>query len=212
MPLTLPTVVRAAAFTAVTQLLFAASPSTRTGRGADEGRDGRIRLAEASAAQGPGDPDVATDVLIDIDGQRDPDRLPETMVWGELFHVLHRFTRGKTDPADSEVRDFVEANLFMSSEDVSILLPEVARALERIRSVKGRLNEVGGDPTAKRALRRDMRIGILEDRNRILAKLSPRGAKALLRYVAVLRQGSQVSITPEALAEEREAEDVVEPR
>jgi hypothetical protein len=87
---------------------------------------------------------------------------------------------------------FVRANLFMSSEDGRILKRGVERARAAVKQRQDRLDGAfrADAPDVETAeLRRQVDSATLEGRDEILRSLSPLGAKALLRWVAVIKFG-----------------------
>jgi len=126
-----------------------------------------------------------------IVGALEPERLPETSVWDNAFAALHDLTGGKTDPRDPQVRAFVRGNLFLSDDDAGRLLRGVATARGRMRGVQARLDRA---TTAEReddaaVLRDELARVTLAARDDLLSSLSPRGRKALLRWIAIFKQG-----------------------
>jgi hypothetical protein len=127
-----------------------------------------------------------------IEGRLEPELLPETSVWDNVFAALHSLTGRKTDPRDPEVQSFVKGNLFISDADAAILLQEVAATRARVRRLEVLPNDeftVDGRADDGSERRKQINEATLEARDRILQRLSPRGSKALLRWVAIVKQG-----------------------
>jgi hypothetical protein len=126
-----------------------------------------------------------------IEGRLEPELLPETSVWNHVIAALHSLTGGHTDPRHPEAHAFVAGNLYMSEGDAAILLEEVSAARARLRRLESRKSdECGGeDPNDYSACRKQIDAATLEARDKTLARLSPRGRKALLRWVAIIKQG-----------------------
>jgi hypothetical protein len=127
-----------------------------------------------------------------IEGRLEPELLPETSVWDNVFAALHSLTGRKTDPRDPEVQSFVKGNLFISDADAAILLQEVAATRAQVRKLEPMTNaDLGVEDSADGvwAGRKLIDQATLDGRDRILQRLSPRGRKALLRWVAIVKQG-----------------------
>ncbi len=129
-----------------------------------------------------------------IDGARNPELLPERVVWDGVFAALHDFLG--YNPEDAEVGrdpdDFIRSNLFLSSEDGRILKRGVQRAREAVQEKQDRLDDAfrADQPQEQLAeLKRQVDRATLDARDELLRDLSPRGAKALLRWVAVVKYG-----------------------
>jgi len=122
-----------------------------------------------------------------IDGALEPDRLPETTVWDNVFAALYDLTGGKTDPGDRQVRSFIKGTLFVSDGDATIILRRVAAVRSQISEIE-RAGEAA-HPDDWAPFREQTDRAILAARDDILDKLSPAGKKALLRWVAVVKQG-----------------------
>jgi len=134
-----------------------------------------------------------------IDGSREPELLPAALVWENAFAALHDLTGGKTDPSDPEVWGFVKNNLYISAKDAAILLEGVARARSGQRLLERQLDQAfqdDDDPGEVSRLKQEIDRLILDHRDQILATLSPRGAKAVQRYIAIIKRGMKVE-TPE---------------
>ena len=132
-----------------------------------------------------------------IDGSREPELLPEAIVWEGAFAALHDLTGGKRDPSDPEVWGFVKNNLHISAKDAAILLEGVARARSGQRTLERQLDlafHKDNDPGEVSRLKEEIDQLILDHRDRILTTLSPRGAKALHRYIAIIKRGMKVEI------------------
>ena len=126
-----------------------------------------------------------------IEGRFEPELLPETSVWDHVFAAVYSLSGGSTDPQDPDAHTFVRGNLFISEADAAILLQEVVTARARIRALESLKSDEcgGGDPNDYSACRRQIDAATLQARDQILRRLSPRGRKALLRWVAVIKQG-----------------------
>jgi hypothetical protein len=127
-----------------------------------------------------------------IKGRFEPELLPETSVWEHVFYAIHSLTGGRMDPRDPEVHSFVAGNLFLSDADAAVLLEEVAAVQARIQRLERQQQEAlkAGDRALEEAtLREQIEQAPLEARDKTLKRLSPRGSKALLRWVAVIKQG-----------------------
>jgi hypothetical protein len=114
------------------------------------------------------------------------------VVWENVFAALHSLTEGKTDPNDPQVKDFVRSNLYLGAEDTRILLKEIATARRKGSALEAQLNAAfaaGREPDETARIRNEVDRSILGSRDQLLRRLSPRGAKALLRYVATIKQG-----------------------
>ena len=121
-------------------------------------------------------------------GRMEPERLPETSVWDHVLSALHDLTGGRTDPRHPEVHSFVAGNLFLSESDTATLLAEVATARARLQRLERELDQVSAGRN-RDAIRSQIEQLPLEARDQILRRLSPRGGKALLRWVAIIKQG-----------------------
>ena len=139
-----------------------------------------------------------------VDGAREPERILESSAWDSLFAFLVSVTKGKTDPSDPEVGDFVRANLYMSARDSGILLTVAKRTRARIVQLENRPNKAFeaergmetelGEEGGKLRQQQTARV-TLEARDEILRRVSPLGAKALLRYMAaVVKPGLTVQV------------------
>jgi hypothetical protein len=120
-----------------------------------------------------------------INGRLQPELLPETSVWGHVIAAVYSFTGGSADVHDPEAQSFVRGNLFISDADAAILLQEVVTARPRLRRLELQ-PAVDGRWAARR---KQIDDAILAARDQILRRLSPRGRKALLRWVALIKQG-----------------------
>ena len=147
----------------------------------------------------PGYPhDGHTDV---IDGRLSPERLPEESVWDHVFAAIHDLTGGKTDIRDPDVQAFVRGNLYLSDADSELLLRHVSAERTRIEEIESRLRtSAGPGATADEQSRLREEIGrvTLQARDGLLRDLSPRGAKALLRWVAIAKRGMKHGPPPTA--------------
>lgn len=137
-------------------------------------------------------PGAAEQARSRIRGSEEPERIPDWKAWEGLFAFLSSITNGKTDPKDPEVSGFVRGNLFISSEDAGVLLRITARVRARLEELWDQEDhdletELGlphdGTDRSQLRLRQEKQL-VLEARDEILATVTPRGAKALLRYVA----------------------------
>lgn len=143
------------------------------------------------AAQAPGRP------LREIDGRLEPDKLPEALVWDNLFSVVYDLTGGKTDPKDPDVQGFIKGNLHMSVDDAAILLEGVAanrRTLPKLEDALRKAFEAERDASEIAKRKAAIEQATVTSRDQILRALSPHGAKALRRYEAVVRQGMKVQV------------------
>lgn len=127
-----------------------------------------------------------------IEGRLEPELLPETSVWEHVFYALHSLTGGRTDPRHPEVHSFVAGNLFLSDADAAILLGEVVAVRGRIQRLELQLHDAvraGNRPLEEAALKTLIERAPMDARDITLRRLSPRGGKAFLRWVAVIKYG-----------------------
>ena len=127
-----------------------------------------------------------------IVGSLEPELLPDTSVWDHVIAAIYSLTDGITDPRHPEARTFIHGNLFLSDADAAVLLQEVGAARSRLQRLELRTDaefeadqQMYGTPPR----RQQIDEATLEARDQILRRLSPRGRKALLRWVAVIKQG-----------------------
>ncbi len=131
-----------------------------------------------------------------IDGALEPELLPEDLVWDAVFAALHALTGGKTDAADAQVDEFVRGNLFLTPEDTTALLQEVASARSTIAAIEALMESLegrDGQPPAFAALREELRQTILLHGDLALNSLSVRGRTSLRHFVALVRSGTSVT-------------------
>jgi hypothetical protein len=127
-----------------------------------------------------------------IEGRFEPELLPETSVWEHVFYALHSLTGGRTDPRHPEVHSFIAGNVFLSDADAALLLEEVVAVRAQIRRLELQLEDAaraGNRPLDEASLKAQIEQAPVEARDRTLKRLSPRGGKALLRWVAVIKYG-----------------------
>jgi hypothetical protein len=121
-----------------------------------------------------------------VDGAKNPELLPEPVVWDNVFAALHDFMSG------TNAEGFAKTNLFISSQDAQLLKRGVERARLAVRERQDQLNAASradAPPSEIVDLRGAVDKATLDGRDDILRSLSPLGAKALLRWVAVIKYG-----------------------
>jgi hypothetical protein len=119
-----------------------------------------------------------------IEGRFEPELLPETSVWEHVFTAIHSLAQDQAVPGHPTL---IAGNLFMSDADAAILLQETAAVRARIRQLEHQLRDArraGNRPLEEATLKRQIEQAPVEARDRTLRRLSPRGSKALLRWVA----------------------------
>lgn len=142
----------------------------------------------------------AKDKIIFIDGAKEPERLPEYLVWQNGLQVL-------TQINDHKLRGF-EESLQLSEADRALVYKEAHAELTRVDQMlaeeQKRLDEMtaaNASAVAKHAAMNeiiiDYRVKTLEAVDRLLASLSPEGSPILVSWIEA-RRHSMTARVPKA--------------
>jgi hypothetical protein len=151
----------------------------------------RIRVFATALLVVPGSAAAQENTRAPIVGALEPERLPESSVWDNAFAAIHDLTGRTTDPRAPQAKTFMRSNLFVSDRDAAIILTRVVGIRARLAAIEKRWAEMAeSDAIAQTAsFQAQLERETLAARDDILTSLSPRGRKALLRWIAVIKQG-----------------------
>jgi hypothetical protein len=141
--------------------------------------------------------------LIEIDGKKNPELIPEYAVWRYSFQVLAQAVE-----SGSEV---ILGTLDLSKDDLDVLLAEVAKQKERDDSCAAkqyRTIEALRESKAKQSAINERiievvigcRFEVLEASDRVMLKLTDRGRFVLSRWVAERKSALRVFVMKDEMA------------
>jgi hypothetical protein len=152
-----------------------------------------------NVADGQAPPQTAVPGMMEIDGSKNPELIPEWSAWGFAFRVIATGSRRLPSSV-----------YFAVSRDEEALILKEADQIQKIdRDCQGRLLELHDllgkekDDVLDRKLREltlECRWATLHARDRVLEALKPEGAAALMAFVASTKVGTTVSIPKKDLA------------
>ena len=143
--------------------------------------------------------------LVQIDGSKNPELIPQWSAWGYAFRVFAGGPRQLPTSVLTHVTN-LDAALIMKEADAVQKIDAACQARHfKIVTERGarKLEELMKDV---RALTLECRWGTLHARDRVLAALSPEAQAALAAFVESTKAGTSVSIPRKDLARFREPE------
>lgn len=164
-------------------------------------------IASVAGAQAPQAPQSNEDEYVDIDGGRNPELIPQWLVWETSFRTLAIARReGSVEiPATIGLSDADLEAVIAEAEKQSARDDECIARVERLRPMVGRAKvEVINERTA--AIQLECRAATLQARDRLFRVLSPEDTTLLIGWVTERKRGIQVRIRPAELAHFRRPE------
>ena len=163
------------------------------------------RPGSPAFVQAPALPGTKPPEMLEIDGARNPELIPQWSVWGYVFRVI----AGGPGELPSSVYPVV------SKQETALVIKE-AEAMQKIdagcqaRAVKAAAL-LGAESMASvdakiRAISLDCRWETLHARDRVLAALNPAGATALAAFAESTKSGTSISVPKKDLARYLEPE------
>lgn len=127
-----------------------------------------------------------------IEGHLQPELLPEDAVWFLVFDLSKTLSKGKTDPADPDVSNFLSTYMPMPANDGQAFLQVSLATLARVAQVEATPREALSEE-ALDLLDAQRKAAILAGRDAANTALSSCGRAALARFVAHVRHGMSVT-------------------
>jgi hypothetical protein len=156
-------------------------------------------VSGALQARSQTEPGTSAPEMMQIDGSKNPELIPEWSAWGFAFRVFATGSRQLPTTIHSVV----------SAEETALILKEadqVQKADQDCQSRIVKLNALLGKEknevldTRLRELTLECRWATLHARDRLLEVLSPEGGSALRAFVASTKTGTSLSIPKKDLA------------
>lgn len=150
-------------------------------------------------AQAPAAPSAPPSELMQIDGAKNPELIPQWSAWGYVFRVLA-----------GGPRQLPTSVLLLVSKEEEVLVMKEADAVQKVdASCLARLTKVaallGAEPVAAvdakiRDITVECRRETLNARDRILARINPAGGAALIAFAELSKAGTSISLPRKGLA------------
>jgi hypothetical protein len=156
--------------------------------------------ARAQSGSATHEPDV-----IEIDGAKNPELIPQWSAWGYAFRI---FSGGPRELPTSVLTHVTraEATLIMKEADGVQKVDATCQARHLKMMTERGAKKIEDLAQEVRALNLDCRWETLHARDRVLAGLSPEGQVALTAFVESTKTGTRVSVPRKDLTRFREPE------
>jgi hypothetical protein len=163
-----------------------------------------VLLAAAHARAQGGSASHEPDV-IEIDGAKNPELIPQWSAWGYAFRIFSGGPRELPTSVLTHVTP-VEATLIMTEADGVQKVDATCQARQLKVVTERGAKKIEDLAKEVRALNLECRWETLHARDRLLAGLSPEGQVALTAFVESTKAGTTVSVPRKDLARFREPE------
>lgn len=137
--------------------------------------------------------------MIEIDGARNPELIPQWSAWGFAFRVITTGSRQLPSSVYFAVSREEEAMLMKEADQLQKIDRDCVSRVVKLHDLLGRIkdNELDGK---LRGLTLECRWATLRTRDRVLEALKPEGAAALIAFVESTKVGTTISIPKKDLA------------
>jgi hypothetical protein len=136
--------------------------------------------------------------LLDIDGRKNPEMIPQWDVWHFAFEILSRAPDLPTEVLKAVSRDEASIIREAARENAKNFLAVQERVLKLMPTLQ--TDEAKFITERTQALNLEFRWQVLGLRDRVLAGLSPTGQAAFSGYVESLKAGMRVFVSKRELA------------